>query len=53
MENIEMTFTTGAEEMHAEAGEYAERAEVMREIALAEDERKLAWEMLGVQRREA
>ena len=44
-------FSLEAEEMHAGAAEYAERAEVLATLA-REDEQAEGWRMLGIEPRE-
>jgi hypothetical protein len=49
MSNEPTYFSHEANEMHAGAADYAERAEVLAEIA-REDEQAEGWRMLGVER---
>jgi hypothetical protein len=51
MNKNNMTFTDEANEMHAGAAEYEERAEVLAMLA-KEDEQEAGWRMLGIERPE-
>lgn len=52
MSNKSTYFSDEANEMHAGAADYAERAEVLALLAREEDERAEGWRMLGIERPE-